>query len=291
VDPAGPDLLAADGHGGMPDTDVAVEWQVSATESFAALVASGVELARQADAHSVHAIARGLRPDAEYFYRFRALGEMSTAAGPGPRPAPGTLGPPLAMAFVSCANWESGYYTAYKRLAEEQPDLILHLGDYIYENAPVPGVVRRHEGEVAITLADYRQRYAQYKTDPDLQAAHLIAPWVVASGDHEVEDNYAGLARADDYPHLTTGQFRARRAAAYRAYYENMPLRPANSAHGAGMALYRRIRWGRLATFHMLNTRQSRDDQVCGDLIERTGRSVISASRQTATAPDSWWQH
>ena len=82
----------------MPDTDVAVEWQVSATESFAALVASGVELARQADAHSVHAIARGLRPDAEYFYRFRALGEMSTVAGPGPRPAPGTLGPPLAMA-------------------------------------------------------------------------------------------------------------------------------------------------------------------------------------------------
>jgi alkaline phosphatase D len=195
------------------------------------------------------------------------------------------------MAFVSCANWESGYYTAYKRLAEEQPDLILHLGDYIYENAPVPGVVRRHEGEVAITLADYRQRYAQYKTDPDLQAAHLIAPWVVAPDDHEVEDNYAGLARADDYPHLTTGQFRARRAAAYRAYYENMPLRPANSAHGAGMALYRRIRWGRLATFHMLDTRQSRDDQVCGDLIERTGRSVISASRQTATAPDSWWQH
>jgi alkaline phosphatase D len=189
------------------------------------------------------------------------------------------------MAFVSCANWESGYYTAYKRLAEEQPDLILHLGDYIYENAPVPGVVRRHEGDEAITLADYRQRYAQYKTDPDLQAAHLIAPWVVAPDDHEVEDNYAGLARADDYPHLTTGQFRARRAAAYRAYYENMPLRPANSAHGAGMALYRRIRWGRLATFHMLDTRQFRDDQVCGDLIEvcpdadRPDRTITGAAQ------------
>jgi alkaline phosphatase D len=129
------DPPAADGHGGMPDTDVAVEWQVSATESFAALVASGVELARQADAHSVHAIARGLRPDAEYFYRFRALGEMSTVARTRTTPAPGTLGPPLAMAFVSCANWESGYYTAYKRLAEEQPDLILHLGDYIYQRA------------------------------------------------------------------------------------------------------------------------------------------------------------
>jgi alkaline phosphatase D len=188
-------------------------------------VASGVELARQADAHSVHAIARGLRPDAEYFYRFRALGEMSTVA-------------------------------------------------------------RRHEGDEAITLADYRQRYAQYKTDPDLQAAHLIAPWVVAPDDHEVEDNYAGLARADDYPHLTTGQFRARRAAAYQAYYENMPLRPANSAHGAGMALYRRIRWGRLATFHMLDTRQFRDDQVCGDLIEvcpdadRPDRTITGAAQE-----------
>ena len=99
------DPLAADGHGGMPDTDVAVEWQVSAAGSFAALVASGVELARQADAHSVHAIARGLRRDAEYFYRFRALGEMSTVARTRTTPAPGTLGPPLATAFVWCANW------------------------------------------------------------------------------------------------------------------------------------------------------------------------------------------
>jgi alkaline phosphatase D len=280
------DPMAPDGHGGMPDTDVAVEWQVSATESFAALVASGVEVARHADAHSVHAVARGLRPDAEYFYRFRALGEMSTMARTRTTPAPGTLGPPLVMAFVSCANWESGYYTAYRRLAEEQPDLILHLGDYIYENAPVPGTVRRHEGDEAITLADYRRRYAQYKTDPDLQAAHLIAPWVVVPDDHEVEDNYASLARADDYPHLTAGQFRARRAMAYQAYYENMPLRPANAAHGAGMALYRRIRWGRLATFHMLDTRQFRDDQVCGDLIEvcpdadRPGRTITGAAQE-----------
>jgi alkaline phosphatase D len=150
----------------------------------------------------------------------------------------------------------------------------------------VPGVVRRHEGDEAITLADYRQRYAQYKTDPDLQAAHLIALWVVAPDDHEVEDNYAGLARADDYPHLTTGQFRARRAAAYRASYENMPLRPANSAHGAGMALYRRSRRGRLATFHMLDTRQLRDDQVCGDLIEvcpdadRPDRTITGAAQE-----------
>ena len=146
-------------------------------------------------------------------------------------------------------------------------------------------MVRRHEGDEAITLADYRQRYAQYKTDPDLQAAHLIALWVVAPDDHEVEDNYAGLARADDYPHLTTGQFRARRAAAYRAYYEHAAA-PGQLAHGAGMALYRRIRWGRLAIFHMLDTRQFRDDQVCGDLIEvcpdadRPDHTIIGAAQE-----------
>jgi alkaline phosphatase D len=278
--------LAADGHGGMPDADVTVQWQVSATESFAAVAAAGVATARHADAHSVHVVAHGLRPDAEYFYRFRSLGDVSPVARTRTAPAPGTVGPPLAMAFVSCANWESGYYTAYRRLAEDQPSLILHLGDYIYENAPVPGAVRRHDGDEAVTLADYRRRYAQYKTDPDLQAAHVVAPWVVVPDDHEVEDNYAGLVRADDYPHLDAGQFRARRAAAYRAYYEHMPLRPANAPRGDGIALYRRIRWGRLATFHMLDTRQFRDDQACGDLIkvcpdaDRPGRTITGAAQE-----------
>src|SRR3954451_14634377 len=280
------DPLAGDGHGGMPGTDVAVEWQGGGGEAFSQAAASGVEVARHADAHSLHVVARGLRPDAEYFYRFRALGEISPVARTRTAPATGTFGPPLAMAFVSCANWESGYYTAYRRLAEEQPDLILHLGDYIYENAPVPGAVRRHEGDEAVTLADYRRRYAQYKPDPDLQAAHLIAPSEVVPDDHEVEDNYADLARADDYPHLDAGQFRVRRAAAYRAYYENMPLRPANAATGDAMALYRRIRWGRLVTFHMLDTRQFRDDQACGDLIkvcpdaDRPGRTITGAAQE-----------
>jgi alkaline phosphatase D len=256
-----PSPLNADGLGGMSSAPVTVEWQVSNDQYFTQLARTGTVTAVQTSAHSVHVEVTGLQPGREYWYRFRASGHISQVGRARTAPAVGTS-PTMTMLFASCSHFEAGYFTAYRRMAEEHPDLILHLGDYIYENAPVPGVVRRHEGDEAITLADYRQRYAQYKTDPDLQAAHLIAPWVVAPDDHEVEDNYAGLARADDYPHLTTGQFRARRAAAYRAYYENMPLRPANSAHGAGMALYRRIRWGRLATFHMLDTRQFRDDQV-----------------------------
>jgi alkaline phosphatase D len=274
------DPLAPDGHGGMPDAGVDVEWQVSATASFATLAAAGVATARHADGHSVHAIARGLRPDAEYFYRFRALGELSPIARTRTAPAPGTLGPALAMAFVSCANWESGFYTAYRRLAEDQPDLILHLGDYIYENGPVPGAIRRVAGDEAVSLADYRRRYAQYKTDPDLQAAHLVAPWVVVPDDHEVEDNYAGLVRADDSPPLTADRFRTRRADAYRAYYENMPLRPG--------PFYRRVRWGRLATFHMLDTRQFRDDQACGDLLKICPAADQPARTITGAAQETW---
>ena len=116
-----------------------------------------------------------------------------------------------------------------------------------------------------MSLADYRRRYAQYKSDPDLQAAHAVAPWIVVPDDHEVENNYANMVRADSSPALTTAQWTARRTAAYQAYYENMPLRPAQAPSGNSIPLYRRVRWGKLATFHMLDTRQFRDDQACGD--------------------------
>src|SRR4029434_8740146 len=107
-----------------------------------------------------------------------------------------------------------------------------------------------------------------YKSDPDLQTAHAAAPWIVVPDDHEVENNYANMVRADSSPALTTAQWTARRTAAYKAVYENMPLRPAQAPSGNSIPLYRRVRWGRLATFHMLDTRQFRDDQGCGDLIK-----------------------
>src|SRR4029453_13552853 len=137
----------------------------------------------------------------------------------------------------------SGYYTAYRRMAEDQPGLILHLGDYIYEDATTAGSVREHAGAEIVSLADYRRRYGQYKMDPDLRAAHAAAPWLVVPDDHEVEDDFAGMARFDKIPARTAAQWTARRTAAYRAYYENLPLRPSAAPYGNGIRLYRRVRW------------------------------------------------
>jgi alkaline phosphatase D len=260
-----PTPTAADGQGGMPNADVVVDWQVSPNSDFTSLVASGSTTAHFAQAHSVHVVAGGLAADAEYYYRFRAQGYISPVGHTRTAPATTAVGRDFVMAFASCAHYESGYFTAYRRMAEDQPDVILHLGDYIYEDADTAGSVREHAGAECVSLADYRRRYAQYKADPDLQAAHAVAPWIVVPDDHEVENNYANMVRADNSPALTTAQWTARRTAAYQAYYENMPLRPAQAPSGNSIPLYRRVRWGTLATFHMLDTRQYRDDQACGD--------------------------
>jgi alkaline phosphatase D len=278
----------ADGQGGMANADVEVDWQVCADSSFSTLVASGSVTAHYASAHSVHAVAGGLAPDAEYYYRFRAQGFISPVGRTRTAPAPGTVGRSLVMAFASCAHYESGYYTAYRRMADDRPDLILHLGDYIYEDAATSGSVRLHLGAECVSLADYRRRYAQYKTDPDLQAAHAIAPWLVVPDDHEVENNYANLVRADNSPVLTAAQFVTRRTAAYQAYYENMPLRPSAAPIGNSIQLYRRVQWGTLATFHLLDTRQFRDDQACGDGWQVCGAADATTRSLTGAAQEAW---
>jgi alkaline phosphatase D len=250
----------------MPTADVTVDWQVSTNDRFTSLVASGSVVARSADAHSVHIVAGGLNPDYDYYYRFRAQGHISPVGRTRTAPAPGTFGRNLAMAFASCQHYESGYYNAHRFMVEDDPGLILFLGDYIYEGAGVAGRVRQHAGGEIVTLADHRRRYAQYKSDPDLQAAHAIAPWLVVPDDHEVENNYAGMVRhTGESPTLTQQEWVDRRTAAYRAFYENMPLRPAQKYNGNSIPLYRRVYWGQLATFHMLDTRQFRTDQACGD--------------------------
>ena len=205
-----------------------MQWQVAADPRFRQVVRAGTIRATAESAHAVHVEVSGLRSGREYYYRFR-LGRHLTATGRA-RTAPAPWGTPaeLAMAFTSCANHPAGYFTAYRRLAEEQPDLILNLGDYQYEGAG-NGVGRNHVGPETTTLAGYRQRHAQYKTDPDLQAAHAAAPWLVVWDDHEVDNNYA-----DDLADRPVEQpgFLDRRAAAYRAYYENMPLRRTSVPRG-----------------------------------------------------------
>jgi alkaline phosphatase D len=284
-----PSPLEPDGHGGMTSSDIDVEWQVSASPTFGVLAAAGTVAARHADAHSVHVVAGGLLPDSDYWYRFRARGHLSPVGRTRTAPSPGAGGRDLVMAFASCAHYEAGYYTAYRHLAADRPDLVLHLGDYIYEYSSTQDRVREHVGALeSVTLTDYRLRYAQYKTDRDLQAAHAVAPWLVVPDDHEVENNVAGLVRGDESPRLSPAEWTARRAAAYRAYYENMPLRPAQAPDAARITLFRRVRWGRLATFHMLDTRRFRDDQACGDGWQSCPAAADPARSITGPAQETW---
>ena len=253
--------LATDGLGGMGSATHVMQWQVADDPGFRRVVRTGTVRAAAGSAHAVHVEVGGLRAGREYYYRFRLGGHLTATGRARTAPAPWESPAELAMAFTSCANHPAGYFTAYRRLAEEQPDLILNLGDYQYEGAG-NGVGRNHVGPETTTLAGYRQRHAQYKTDPDLQAAHAAAPWLVVWDDHEVDNNYA-----DDLADRPVEQpgFLDRRAAAYRAYYENMPLRRTSVPRGPDLDLYRRIHWGTLATFHLLDTRQYRSDQACGD--------------------------
>jgi alkaline phosphatase D len=255
------DPLAADGLGGMPDRSYQVLWQVATDERFTDVVRAGAATAAGTSAHSVHVEVGGLLPGREYFYRFRTGEHVSTVGRALTTPAYDASPAALALGVVSCSNYPAGYFTAYRRMAEERPDLVLHLGDYTYEGAG-SGIGRTHAGPETRTLAGYRQRHAQYKTDADLQVAHAAAPWLVVWDDHEVENNYA-----DDIAERVADQptFLARRAAAYQAYYENMPLRRTSVPRGPDLDLYRRVRWGQLANLHLLDTRQYRSDQACGD--------------------------
>lgn len=250
--------------GGMPADDVAVDWEVFADEALRQPIQSGRAVALAEWAHSVHVEVAGLEPDRWYWYRFKSGGELSQIGRARTMPAADTLAPRLRFAFVSCQHYEAGFYTAYEHLAREDIDLVVHLGDYIYEGAGRENFPRRHGTPEPVSLDDYRNRYALYKTDAALQNAHAVAPWIVTPDDHEVENNYAGLIPQN--PAETTPEaFALRRAAAYQAYYEHMPLRRTSLPSGPGMQLFRRLAFGSLATFHVLDTRQYRTDQPCGD--------------------------
>ncbi|SEN29892.1 alkaline phosphatase D family protein [Nonomuraea pusilla] len=283
--------LAEDGFGGMPQRPFPVQWQVYADERCRRVVRAGVAAAVPEWGHSVHVEVQGLSSDREYWYRFRVGPYVSPVGRARTAPHPLSYGGPLAMAFVSCAQYEHGYFTSYRRLAEEHPDLILHLGDYQYEYTrntyTIPGGnVRHHEGPETETLANYRQRHAQYKADPDLQAAHAAAPWLVVWDDHELDNNWAD--EVPEKPEIPQPGFLTRREAAFRAYYENMPLRRTSIPRGVDMQLYRRIRWGRTATFHMLDTRQYRDDQGCGDGYKDCPAAVDPNRSITGAEQEAW---
>jgi alkaline phosphatase D len=250
--------------GGMPAGPVEVDWQVAEDEAMIHVVQRGTVTAVAGWAHSVHVEVAGLRPDRWYWYRFKAGAEVSPVGRTRTMPPAGAAAERLRFAFASCQKYEIGYYTAYEHMAREDLDLVVHLGDYIYEKGDGNGAVRPHDTPEIFTVDDYRARYAVYKSDPHLQAAHAMAPWIVTWDDHEVSNNYA--ASIPEYPErMNQADFLKRRSAGYQAYYEHMPLRRSALPSGPDMLLYRRLEFGRLASFHVLDTRQYRTDQPQGD--------------------------
>jgi alkaline phosphatase D len=257
-----PDPLAP--GGGVDPVDVEVAWEVARDDGMRDLVLAGTALAGAGAAHSVHVDARGLDPDREYWYRFRAGDYATPPARTRTAPAAGRVpSRPLRVGHVSCQHWTSGFYTAYDDLVAHDVDLVVHCGDYIYERGSSTGV-RPDPLPEALDLDGYRARYALYRSDPALRAAHALAPWIVTWDDHEVENNYTGAHPEVDSETPRRRAFLARRAAAYQAWWEHMPVRIA-APSGPDLRIHRSVRWGGLATFHVLDTRQYRSDQVCAD--------------------------
>jgi alkaline phosphatase D len=254
---------AAPGGVSPSGSDIRVRYELSDDQSFKTVTRSGEAIAEAQFAHSVHADISGLEPGRTYFYRFISGDAMSRVGRAKTTPAPGALLDRLRFAFASCSNYETGYFSAYRHMADENPDLVIFLGDYIYdyveERKPV---VRRHsDGVETTTLPLYRNRYAQYRMDPDLQRLHAEVPALVTWDDHEVQNDYADFrSQTFDDPI----QFMRRRAAAYQAYYEHMPLSPALSKpDGASMRVYDRYTFGDLAQFCVLDGRQYRSKPAC----------------------------
>ena len=262
---------------------ISVRWEVAQDDKFTRIAQSGQSLAVAGLAYSVHAEVQGLEPDRWYFYRFLAGEAVSDIGRTRTFPAPDATAAGMRLAYASCQRWEHGYFSAYRHMAQENLDLVMFLGDYIYEYPRASNAVRTVPGSWTLTLDDYRQRYATYKQDADLQAMHAACPWLVTWDDHEVQNDYAGLTVGENGPDVV--DFAARRSAAYQAFYEHMPVRAsvltravAGLASGAEMRIYSRSQYGRLASLTMLDARQYKSPQVCTRDGKRGSSTVNPAS-------------
>lgn len=246
--------------GGMPPAEVPVAWEVANDPAFRNIVRTGEARARAQSAHTVHVECSGLQPHRPYWYRFHSGGATSEVGCARTLPAPGSRVDQLRIASVGCQDYESGYFTAFAHLAAEpELDAVFHYGDYIYEvGRRDRHALRIHSGDETHTLDDYRRRYAQYKTDPDLRAAHARAAFIPSFDDHEVDDNWAANFGKDDGD---TAAFAARKAAAMQAWLEHMPVRAALRASPASR-YFRRFDFGDLARMHVLDTRSHRSRQL-----------------------------
>ena len=270
--------LAPDGLGGM-SAPLPVLWEVAADDAMRNIVLTGTVEANLRWAHAVHVEVGGLEPNRPYWYRFTAAGQQSTIGRARTAPSPDAKLDRLRFAFASCSNYQVGYFSAYRHIAEESPDLVIFLGDYIYEytytGSNADRVVRKHDGPTATDLAGYRNRYALYRTDLDLQALHAAVPCLMTWDDHEVENDYAN--EWSEHMETTPEAFLRRRTAAYQAYYEHMPLRARSIPRESALRLHERFRYGNLVNFSVLDGRQYRAQQPC----------AVPPWRRGHVAPDS----
>jgi len=284
-------------HGGMPMQTMEVMWEVASDDRFATIVAQGEALARPELGHSVHVEVAGLQPGRPYWYRFRAAGERSISGRARTLPAAGSSPDALRFGVAGCQSWEDGLYTAYDHLSREDLAFVYHYGDYIYEyrgGATRPSwrtgnlavAVRETVGDHCITHEDYRRRYAQYKADPNLQRAHAAHAFVHSFDDHEVANNWVQDILEPDMPPEV---FRLRRAGAFQAWYEHMPVRRATMPRFGEVAMHRSVRYGNLAEIDVLDTRQYRSDQPCGDGFTTACREVEAPDATVLGAEQEAW--
>jgi len=272
-DPFDPQALAPEA--------IAVGWEVAADEAMKKIVARGQVWARPEMSHSVHVDVRGLEPNRPYYYRFHCEGVVSRTGRGITLPTPRARVERLKFAFASCSHYEQGYFTAYRDMVAQDPAFILHLGDYFYESSwGTP--VRHHPGPEPVSLADYRLYHAAYKMDPDLQAAHAHCPWFFTWDDHELANDYS---KNEAPATLDPLAFQQRKLAAYKAYYEHMPLRPYAAFNGSEMIMYQRALFGDLAEFNITDGRQYRDPLACKPPGWHAGRLLDIAECQEYADP------
>jgi alkaline phosphatase D len=273
--PQGPSPFGLGVASGDPDDTSVVLWtwvdrpaavaltvEVAFDEAFTTIVARETTTAEPAAGMTVRAVVGGLAPDTIHWYRFVADGHVSAPARTRTTPAPGDLpDAPIRVGHLSCQRWSSGYWTALEDVAAQRPDVVVHCGDYVYEDEV--GSVRPIDVPVPTDLDGYRDLWRRYKREPALQAAHAVAPWLIVWDDHEVVDNYQGIDGAPG-----GDAFLERRAAAYRAWWEFTPTR-LPPPDGPTLEIHRIVDWGALARFVLLDTRQLRDDQPCDGTLAR----------------------
>ncbi|MEN9843727.1 MAG: Alkaline phosphatase precursor [Pseudomonadota bacterium] len=254
-----------------------VHYDVFSDEALRHRVKQGQVRTHAGRGWSVHARVTGLEPNRPYWYRFRCGEAVSPVGRTRTAPALGAATAQMRIALTSCQHYEQGYYAAHAEIAQQSLDVVLFAGDYIYESSNPKYRIRPHTGGMPSTLDQYRERHALYKLDPDLQACHAAHPWVCTWDDHEVENDYAGI---HNIRYQDAESFLQRRAAAYQAYFEHMPVWPGANDHGPHQRIHSHYQWGDLVDWWMLDCRQYRNAQPCRDPLKGGGRVVVACDER-----------